>query len=207
MPTDLPVFLVVTWLLAMSPGPGQALMVRQTLAGGRRLAWASTAGHATGLLVWSTAAAAGLSAILLANPTGYLAVRVVGGLVLFGLGAHTLLGLRRPGAARSAAGPGGPTGFWGGYTVGLTANLGNLKAGAFAISVLPQFVTATGPVLLSSVALGVIWALVTVCWYLFFTWALDRGRALLTRPAVDRGLRLATGGVLLVLGVSVAAGL
>ena len=72
---------------------------------------------------------------------------------------------------------------------------------------LPQFVTATGPVLLSSVALGVIWALVTVCWYLFFTWALDRGRALLTRPAVDRGLRLATGGVLLVLGVSVAAGL
>ena len=82
MPIHLPVFLVTTWLLAMLPGASQALMIRQTLYGGLRVARASIAGIATGLLFWSTAAAAGLSAVLLADPRVYTGVRVVGGLVL-----------------------------------------------------------------------------------------------------------------------------
>lgn len=55
MPTHLPVFVATTWLLAMLPGAGQALMLRQTLTGGRRPAWASIAGTCTGLLIWTTA--------------------------------------------------------------------------------------------------------------------------------------------------------
>jgi threonine/homoserine/homoserine lactone efflux protein len=66
--------------------------------------------------------------------------------------------------------------------------------------------TASGPVFLSSAAPGGLWALVTACWYLLFTWLVQRGRALVTRPAVSRALGLATGVVLLVLGVAVAAG-
>ncbi|MGW1620421.1 LysE family transporter [Streptomyces sp. NPDC002172] len=76
----------------------------------------------------------------------------------------------------------------------------------FAVSVLPQFVTADGPVLLSSVALGVLWAVVNACWYLLFTWAVGRGRALVSRPAVRRALDLVTGVVLCGLGVAVAGG-
>ncbi len=76
----------------------------------------------------------------------------------------------------------------------------------FAVSVLPQFVTADGPVLLSSIALGVLWAVVNVCWYLLFTWAVGRGRALVSRPAVRRALNIVTGVVLCGLGVAVAGG-
>jgi transposase len=85
MPTHLPVFVLTTWLLAMLPGAGQALMLRQTLQRGRRAAWANIAGTCTGLLAWTSAAAAGL-------------------------GVNTLLSLRRPAAPAAQAGPQAATG-------------------------------------------------------------------------------------------------
>jgi threonine/homoserine/homoserine lactone efflux protein len=209
MPAHLPLFLMTTWLLAMLPGPGQALMLRQTLDGGRQLAWTSIAGTFTGLVLWSTAAAAGLSAVLLANPTAYSMVRIAGGIMLLGLGVNTLVAVSRSNAAVSAPEPKPlhPPSPWAGYSAGLATNLANPKAGVFAISLLPQFVTTSGPVFLSTLALGTIWALVTACWYVLFTWAVGRGRALVSKPAILRGLQLSTGAVLSLLGIAVAAGL
>ncbi|MFD4510526.1 LysE family translocator [Streptomyces sp. NPDC058457] len=208
MPIHLPLFVITTWLLAMLPGAGQALMIRQILTFGPRPALATVAGNATGLLVWSTAAAVGLSAVLLANPHAYLAVRLAGGAVLFALGLSTLRAAAERGVAEIDPGGGtdGPGGLRGAYGAGLGTTLGNPKAGVFAVSVLPQFVTADGPVLLSSIALGVLWAVVNVCWYLLFTWAVGRGRALVSRPAVRRALNIVTGVVLCGLGVAVAGG-
>ncbi|MEU9455531.1 LysE family translocator [Streptomyces sp. NPDC048277] len=209
VPTHLPLFVITTWLLAMLPGAGQALMIRQTLELGPRPARATIAGNATGLLVWSTAAAVGLSAVLLANPHAYLLVRLAGGAVLFLLGFNTLRAAAKQ-TADDAPGPdaasAGPTGPWGAYGAGLGTALGNPKAGVFAVSVLPQFVTTDGPVLLSSIALGALWALVNATWYVLFTWAVGRGRALVSRPAVRRGLNILTGVVLCGLGVAVAGG-
>ncbi|GHJ43363.1 lysine transporter LysE [Catellatospora sp. TT07R-123] len=207
MPTHLPLFIGTTWLLAMLPGAGQALMLRQTLHGGPRTAWASIAGTCTGLLAWSTAAAAGLSAVLLANPHAYAALRIGGGVVLAGLGVTTLLSAYRKRSPQPTADtdPRRP-GYGRAYLAGLATNLGNPKAGVFAISLLPQFLTADGPVFLSSVALGALWALVTAAWYVVFTWAVNRGRVFAARPAVQRRLQLLTGGTLLCLGAAVAAG-
>jgi len=204
MPTHVPLFILTTWLLAMLPGAGQALMVRQTLHGGLRTAWASIAGTCAGLLVWTTAAAAGLSAVLLADPGAYTALRVAGGVVLAVLGVTTLWSARK--SAPPNQRPERASGQWGAFAAGLATNLGNPKAGVFAVSLLPQFLTPDGPVLASSIALGVLWAIVTGAWYLLFTWLVDRGRALVARPVVQRRLQLATGGVLIVLGAAVAAG-
>ncbi|MFE9689326.1 LysE family translocator [Micromonospora sp. NPDC005806] len=206
MPTHLPVFVATTWLLAMLPGAGQALMLRQTLDGGRRRAWASIAGTCSGLLIWTTAAAAGLSAVLLANPHAYAAVRVAGGALLTVLGVTTLLSLRRPATIAPGRTVAARAGRWRAYAAGLATNLGNPKAGVFAVSLLPQFLTTDGPVFLSSLALGALWAAVTGCWYLLFTWAVDRGRALVSTPAVHRRLQLVTGCALLCIGAGVAAG-
>lgn len=202
MPIHLPLFIVTTWLLAMLPGAGQALMLRQTIEGGRRRAWASVAGTCTGLVIWTTAAAAGLSAVLLANPQAYAAIRIAGGVVLAVLGVTTLLSLRRAPAAPAVH----PAGRRRSYLAGLLTNLGNPKAGVFAVSLLPQFLTGDGPVFLSSLALGVLWAAVTGTWYVVFIWAVDRGRTLVSKPAAQRRLQVLTGCTLLCLGAAVAAG-
>jgi len=209
MPTHVPVFIATTLLLAMLPGASTALMIRQVLEGGQRTVRGTLAGNATGFVLWSAAAAAGLSAILLASPGAYAVLRIGGGVVLMILGVNTLRTAFTAFTAVSAPPPGEGgrrTGFAGGYLTGLSTNLGNPKAGVFAVSVLPQFVTARGPVFLSTVALGVLWALVSASWYLLLTWAVGRGRALVTRPAVLRWLGVTTGVVLLGLGVAVAAG-
>ncbi|MEU8774467.1 LysE family translocator [Streptomyces sp. NPDC048606] len=204
MPTQLPLFVMTTWLLAMLPGAGQAMMMRQTLEGGLSVARATIVGNAVGLLLWSLSAAAGLSTLLLTNPDLYAVVRIAGGLVLVVLGVNTLR------AGRGGPAPAGRTdgraGRWGAFGAGLATNLGNPKAGVFAVSVLPQFVTARGSVFASIALLGAVWASVNACWYLLFTWGVSRGRALMTRPVVQRRLRLVTGLVLVALGVAVAAG-
>ncbi|NYD44550.1 threonine/homoserine/homoserine lactone efflux protein [Actinomadura luteofluorescens] len=206
MPTHVPVFIVTTLLLAMLPGASQALMIRQVLDGGQRTLRGTLAGNASGFVLWSTAAAAGLSAVLLASPAAYTVLRIAGGIVLMILGVRTLRTALTTVSAPTSYDGERSTGFAGGYLTGLITNLGNPKAGVFAISVLPQFVTEEGPVFLSTVALGALWALVSASWYMLLTWAVGRGRALVSRPTVLRGLSVTTGVVLLGLGAAVAAG-
>ncbi|MFD0533515.1 LysE family translocator [Actinomadura luteofluorescens] len=187
MPTHVPVFIVTTLLLAMLPGASQALMIRQVLDGGQRTLRGTLAGNASGFVLWSTAAAAGLSAVLLASPAAYTVLRIAGGIVLMILGVRTLRTALTTVSAPTSYDGERSTGFAGGYLTGLITNLGNPKAGVFAISVLPQFVTEEGPVFLSTVALGALWALVSASWYMLLTWAVGRGRALVSRPTVLRG--------------------
>lgn len=206
MPTHVPVFIATTLLLAMVPGASAALMIRQALEGGRRALHGTLAGNASGFLIWSTAAAAGLSAVLLASPGAYAALQIAGGVILMYLGGRTLWTALTTVPVQATGEGEQSTGFAGGYLIGLSTNLGNPKAGVFAISVLPQFVTAKGPVFLSTVALGALWALVSAAWYILLAWTVSRGRALVSKPAVLRGISVATGAVLLGLGAVVVAG-
>ena len=84
--------------------------------------------------------------------------------------------------------------------------MGNPKAGVFAVSLLPQFISPQGHVFASGVLLGVVWALTTAAWYLLFVTLVDRGRSLVTRPGVTTWLHGITGVVLLLLGAGVAFG-
>ena len=209
MPAHVPAFLLTAWLLAMLPGVGQALILRQTLTGGLRTAWTSIAGTATGIIVWSTLAAAGLSAVLLANPAAYLAIRVAGGLVLGYLGISSLRTMRRTKhpqmhSSQLDADIGNQRGS---YLAGLATNLGNPKAGVFAFSLLPQFIVPGGHVFACGLLLGVIWAVTTACWYLVFVWVVDRGRSFASRPSVTTWLHGITGTTLLILGAAVVAGI
>ncbi|WP_236030025.1 hypothetical protein [Paractinoplanes lichenicola] len=52
-----------------------------------------------------------------------------------------------------------------GFAVGVLTSLGNPEAGVVAVSLVPQFVTADGPVLLSAIGLGLVWAGVSGAWF------------------------------------------
>ncbi|MFU8851547.1 LysE family translocator [Micromonospora sp. SL1-18] len=178
MPTHLVAFVTTVALLAVLPGANNASVTRQMLAFGRRSGLLTVA--STGILIWASVAALGLSAVLLANPHAYLAIRIGGAAVLCGLGGQSLWALRgRPGREPSVVGPGAATGR-NSFLVGVATSLGNPKAGVVAVSLIPQFVTADGPVLASSVALGVIWAAISGTWFSLYVWTLDKGRERVT---------------------------
>lgn len=198
-------FVATTWLLAMLPGVGQALMLRQTLTDGPRIAAATILGTATGLVIWSAAAGAGLSAALLADPVIYRSLLIAGGSVLVVIGARTMWSALRPPAGDEAAEAVDLEGVGSGrtaYLAGLATNLGNPKAGVFAISLLPAF---AGVGFLPTLGFGVVWAVVTACWYLLFVLLVARGRTFMTRPGAQRILGGVSGLILMLVGLGVAA--
>jgi threonine/homoserine/homoserine lactone efflux protein len=201
MPIHLAAFVATVGLLIMLPGANNATITRQTLTYGPRAGRLTVAGTSTGILIWSLTAALGLSAILLADPHAYLAIRIAGAAILCGLGVQSLWSVRKPPAHQAAARANRRS-----FPIGVASSLGNPKAGVMAVSLIPQFVTAHGPVLASSIGLGALWAAMSGTWYLFYIWLVDRGRALMTRPHAQRVMQAATGITLLGLGVVVAVG-
>jgi threonine/homoserine/homoserine lactone efflux protein len=208
MPTHVAAFVTTVALLAMLPGANNASITRQTLMFGRRAGLLTVAGTSTGILIWAGAAAVGLSAVLLANPNAYLAIRIGGAAVLCALGVQSLWALRKPpatGPASNSRRRGAATGRRS-FAVGVATSLGNPKAGVFAVSLIPQFVTAHGPVLVSSIALGAIWAVVSGTWFCLYVWTIDKSRARANTPTVQRFMQAATGLTMLGLGIAVAVG-
>ncbi|HTO25815.1 MAG TPA: LysE family transporter, partial [Gaiellaceae bacterium] len=57
-------FLALSALIIVAPGPDTALVVRNTLVGGRRAGIATSVGTASGLFVWTLAASLGVAALL-----------------------------------------------------------------------------------------------------------------------------------------------
>jgi threonine/homoserine/homoserine lactone efflux protein len=189
----------------MLPGVGQAVMTRQILTSGRRPALMSTLGTGVGLLLWSLAAAAGLSAVVLANPAALTVLRCGGGVLLVALGLRTLL-RRHEGASPPPSESPAPSST-GSFLMGLATNLGNPKAGIFAVVLLPQFIPAGADPFWTTAKLGLVWAMVTMTWYVLFTWLIDRGQQLLATPRARARLALFSGVALIAVGASVAVGL
>ena len=90
MRTAIVTFTFAAVLIVLLPGPDTLVVLRSLLRHGRVRAALTVAGVLTGLAVWVTAAALGLSALLRASETGYTVLRVVGAVYLVWLGVQTL---------------------------------------------------------------------------------------------------------------------
>ncbi len=190
--TGLLAFLLASLLLAMVPGVGTAMLVRQTVRGGRRSALATVAGLQAGVAFWAAAAGLGLSALLIASEVAYQALRIAGVGVLLWFGVRALFGRHRE--------PAEPT-TGSGFRAGLLVNLANPKLAVFAISFLPQFV-APGAGRGTLLVLAAIWVLVDTVWYLIIAGLLTRLVGWLQRHH-SRIERL-SGAVLIGLGIRLA---
>ena len=201
---NLPAFLGVCLLVIMTPGQDTALIVRRTLAGGRRAGLLVALGVCTGQLLWTLAVGAGVAALLLAWQPAFLALRYAGAAYLIYLGAHALRDAIRSTGADPDAGDSGPAApavrSAAAYRQGLISNLGNAKVAVFFTSLLPQF----GSTFPSMLALGLIFASITLVWLSCYAAAVDRLGGWLRRSAVRRALDAVTGTVLGALGVRLA---
>ena len=221
MTATLAAFALAATLLILAPGPDSMLVLRNTLRGGRLAGWVTASGTVSGLLVWATAAAFGLSALLRASTTGYDVLRIAGAAYLAWLGVTSLGLLRRahlaPTAGDPPAGdppggdpPGGRPATVSGvtrgrmYLAGLVSNLLNPKIGVFFIAFLPGFIPPQSPAPALSFGLGLWFVTETGIWLAIVAWLAARGLGWLRRPAVQRRLERATGVVLIGFAVRLA---
>jgi threonine/homoserine/homoserine lactone efflux protein len=199
---DLLAFLGISLVVIMTPGQDTALTIRNTLVAGRANGVRTALGVAGGQLVWALAASTGLAALLAASEPAFDALKLAGAAYLVVLGLQALRDAIRGGAAQPEhVEPVARHGF----RQGVVSNLGNPKMAVFFTGLLPQFAPAGGGAFATMLALGVVFAALTLAWLTLYAFAVEQARGALARPAVRRALDAVTGTALIALGARVAA--
>ena len=146
-------FTVAALLLALTPGPNMIYCVSRTLVQGRAAGLVSLGGVLLAFLVHLVAAALGLSALLLAVPMAFDAIRFAGAAYLLWLAWQMVKpGGSAPFEPRTL--PADPPAKL--LRMGFLTNLLNPKVAMFYLSFFPQFIhPERGSVLWQSAQLGV----------------------------------------------------
>ncbi len=141
-------FVALVTVLVLVPGPAVILVMQKAMTMGDRGALRVAAGVLAADLVWAAAAAAGVSAVIVASGPAFLALRFAGAAYLIYLGARLLLAPedKLPPAAPAGgeddtpARAGRPRAFRQGFLCDMT----NPKTLVVFTSVIPQFIPS-GP--------------------------------------------------------------
>jgi threonine/homoserine/homoserine lactone efflux protein len=211
---SLPAFVLAVLLISASPGPAMALILRRAALRGFRGAVPTVLGLEAGIYLWALAAAAGFAALVAASEAAFVVLRVVGAGVLLLLGVRALHAAwaQRGGAVH----PEGPAPdadpapltrreWWRAFGEGALVQLANPKAAVFMIAFYPQFVPADRPLFAATATLALVQVALETALYLTLAAGVGRARAWFSRPAVRRRLEAVSGGVLVALGIRVAA--
>jgi threonine/homoserine/homoserine lactone efflux protein len=188
-------FVLVAAVVICTPGPDTALTLRNTLLGGRANGLRTAQGVAIGQALWTLAASAGVAALVAASQPLFVAIRVVGAAYLVWLGVQSVRaawGGRPPEDA--------PRGSSAGFRQGLLSNLANPKMAVFFTSLLPQFGTGFGELLV----LGLVFATMTLLWLSAAALAIAHTSRVLVRGRVRRALDAFSGLALAGLGFRLA---
>src|SRR5262249_42313107 len=162
-----------------------------------------------GVYCWALAAGAGLTGLLRANRWLYLALHVVGAVVLVYLGISAWRSARRKddeefGAAFARRLPSGRSPA-AAFRASLVTIAANPKAAVFAFSFFPQFLPRHGPVFGTTLALASVQLVIDSTYCVLVVLLASRARRWLSRAAVRRRLERFLGATLVQLGIDLAA--
>ena len=201
--TSLIAFAGVSLLLSVTPGPDMAVVTKNALAYGRRGVVLTTSGIALALVLWVTATAVGLSALLRTSGEVLFALKIVGACYLAYLGVRTLIESRsRPAALLAGTRPAASADAV--FRQGFLSAISNPKLGVFFVTFLPQFVVAGQAVLPRLLVLGVVFAVIGWIWMNLYGLFVTRLREVITAPRIRQWMQRITGVVLLGFGARLA---
>lgn len=135
--TNLIAFALVALGMVLTPGPNMIYLVSRSICQGPKAGLISLGGVALGFVVYLLLAAFGITAIVMAVPFAYDALRIAGAAYLLWLAWQAIRpGGRSPFQVRELP-PDSPMRL---FIMGLLTNLLNPKAAVLYLSLLPQFV-------------------------------------------------------------------
>lgn len=196
-------FLVASVLLVLTPGPNLLYLISRTLCQGRAAGLVSLAGTTTGFVAHILAAALGLSAVFVAVPVAYDALRWAGAAYLVYLAWDAV----RPGSGGVFAPRALPSARPGKlFRMGVLTSILNPKVALFYVALFPQFVEpARGSVLTQSLALGATQIVVAVIGDTMFVLAAAAvARWLAERPLWATAQRWVLGSVFVAIAAKLA---
>lgn len=158
--SHLAAFALVALGMVLTPGPNMIYLLSRSVSQGRAAGFVSLAGVATGFLFYMVAAALGVTALVLAIPVAYDAIRLGGAVYLLWLAWCAVRPSSRSGLAKDDLPRHPPSKL---FLIGLLTNILNPKIAVMYLSLLPQFIDPSrGNVLTQSLVLGTVQILISI---------------------------------------------
>jgi threonine/homoserine/homoserine lactone efflux protein len=200
--THLPLFVVASLVLLLTPGPAVLYIIARSVDQGRRAGLVSVCGIEVGNFVHVVAATLGLSAVLLSSAMAFAVVKYLGAAYLIYLGLRTLL-TREPAHASAHHHPQSLRRI---FSQGVVVATLNPKTALFFVAFLPQFVDLSqGAIAAQLLVLGCVFVMLgAVTDSMYAVLAGTLGQWLKGSPAVVRAERYVVGSVYIGLGVTAA---
>lgn len=151
---DVLIFTAACVLMVLTPGPNMIYLISRSICQGRAAGVTSLVGVVAGFFVHMLAAAVGLTAVFLAVPMTYEALKWAGALYLLWMAWQAVRpGARSPFEARELV----PDSSSKLVAMGFLTSVLNPKVALFYLSILPQFISpAHGSMFIQSILLGLI---------------------------------------------------
>ena len=130
---------VICFLGAISPGPSLALVIGNTLAGGRIYGVVTSLGHATGIGWWALLTAVGVAEVMVDKPGILLALQSSGACLLGYIGFRTMVAKNGLSAHSIGIQPTRSVVLIKGATEGFLVSLLNPKVAVFFLAIFSHF--------------------------------------------------------------------
>ncbi|GHO42062.1 LysE family translocator [Ktedonospora formicarum] len=200
--TTVSLFLFTALGLLFIPGPSVLFIMTRSMDGGKRAGAISALGIGAADLIHTTAAAFGLSALLMTSALAFSFVKYLGAAYLIYLGLRTLLRHDEPHSTEKEKPQTIPRMFF----QGMTVELFNPKTALFFLAFLPQFVNPShGMVTLQFLIFGSLFAILGLCSLTFYGLLSGAIATLLKKNThFQRFHRYVTGSIYIALGLTAA---
>ena len=156
----------ICFLGAVSPGPSLALIVANTLAGGRAYGVVTSLGHGAGIGIWAFLTALGISGFIVDKSGILWALQFFGACLLIYIGFRTITAKNKVLVQDNDTKQIGSTTLFRGASEGFLISLLNPKIALFFLAIFTHFVQP-GSGWAETSLMGIIAGLIDACWYIF----------------------------------------
>jgi len=201
--SNLLLFIGASFILCLVPGPDNIYVLTQGMTKSKKAAIITTLGLTTGLIIHTSAAAFGISAIFQTSEMAFNIVKYVGVLYLLYIAYQAFKYRNEPLDLTIQDSKSELKKL---YIKGFIMNILNPKVSIFFLAFLPQFVTPeNGNFTLQMITLGAIFMVMTVLVFSFIGIAGNMlSSKLLEKPSIVKYMNILTSFVLVSLGLKLA---
>lgn len=198
-------FVLMCIFLIILPGPDTAIATKNTVTLGRIGGLKTALGTCCALLIHTSAAVLGLSAIIVKSAYLFSIFKYVGAVYLIYLGVKTLWSLKKKEeAATVEMNTMSKSTNTSSFKQGFLTNILNPKVAVFFLTFLPQFVDSGSNTFLPFLIMGITYTVLTAVWFLLYIYLINQISAFMKKPKTQNMIEGITGTILIGFGIKLA---
>ncbi len=198
-------FALMCIFLIILPGPDTAIATKNTLTVGRSGGLKTALGTCCAILIHTSAAVLGLSAIIVKSALLFSVFKYVGAVYLIYLGVKTLWSLKKKEEATTVdMNTKSQFENTSCFKQGFLTNILNPKVAVFFLTFFPQFVDSGSNTFIPFLIMGITFTVLTAIWFLLYVYLINQISAFMKKPKTQNIIEGITGTILIGFGIKLA---